>query len=40
MTGIFMYFSLPTADTIVYKAHILFVNQCSVIIIINNNGFV
>ena len=31
MTGIFMYLSLPTADTIVYNAHILglFVNQCA-----------
>ena len=30
MTGIFMYLSLPTADTIVYNARILFVNQCAV----------
>jgi len=29
MTGIFMYLSLPTADTIVYNARILFVNQCA-----------
>jgi len=26
----FMYLSLPTADTIVYNARILFVNKCSV----------
>jgi len=30
MTGIFMYLSLPTADTIVYNARILSVNQCAV----------
>jgi len=30
MTAISMYLSLPTADTIVYNARILFVNQCSV----------
>jgi len=30
MTGIFVYLSLPTADTIVYNARILFVNQGSV----------
>jgi len=29
MTGIFMYLSLPTTDTIVYNARILFVNQCA-----------
>jgi len=27
MTGIFTYLSLPTADTIVYNARILFINQ-------------
>ena len=27
MTGIFMYLSLPTADTIFYNARILFLNQ-------------
>ena len=30
MTGMFMYLSLPTADTIVYNARILFV-KCSVL---------
>ena len=30
MTGIFMYLSVPTTDTIVYNARILFVNQCTV----------
>jgi len=29
MTGIFMYLSVPTTDTIVYNARILFVNQCA-----------
>ena len=29
MTGIFMYLSRPTADTIVYNARILYVNQCA-----------
>jgi len=29
MTGIFMYLSLPTTDTIVYNARTLFVNQCA-----------
>jgi len=29
MTGIFVYLSLPTADTIVYNDCILFVNQCA-----------
>ena len=29
MTGIFMYLSLTTADTIVYNARILFVIQCA-----------
>ena len=29
MTGMFMYLSLPTADTIVYNARILFVTQCA-----------
>jgi len=29
MTGIFMYLSLLTADTIVYNARILFVNRCA-----------
>ena len=28
-TGVFMYLSLPTADTIVYNARILSVNQCA-----------
>ena len=30
MTSVFMYLSLPTADSIVYNARILFVNQCAV----------
>ena len=29
MTGIFMYLVLPTADTFVYNARSLFVNQCA-----------
>jgi len=29
MTGMFMYLSLPTADSIVYNARILFVTQCA-----------
>ena len=34
MTGIFMYLFLPTADTIVYNARILFVNQCAASIVV------